>query len=210
MTPLDVLQAPRPAPVGVNGLDASARAAAEGAGQGGEREAGVRGGDQAGEKARGTGVSRQMGRTYGMLVVAALVLTSGGCKSGERAYRAVAGPEAGRHRITIAGLAVSESDFSNSALGGPKDIEIRALKDGAEIFKTKLAGYRGPKAVGTTFEIDYDPQSRYEFKIDEVEVVSTGHHWSWSSTEPGNWIFGRARKNFGSGSSIEFRDEKVQ
>jgi hypothetical protein len=133
-----------------------------------------------------------------------------GCQTAKDTYRGVVGPEAGRHRVTVTNLALSESDFTKSALGGPMDIEIRALKDGAEMFKTKVEGFRGPKALGTAFEIDYDSHSRYEFKIDEVEVISTGHHWSWSSTEPGNWIFGGDRKNFGLGSSIEFRDEKVQ
>ena len=145
-------------------------------------------------------------------VVAAVGITLGayGCNSTGNAVRAIAGPEAGRHRITIASLALSESDFTKSALGGPKDFEIRALKDGAEVYKTKVAGFRGPKSMGTTFEVDYDPQARYEFKIDEISVISAGAHWSWSSTQPGNWIFGKDRKNFGSGSSIEFRDEKVQ
>ena len=155
-------------------------------------------------------MNQSMRRLHCLNLGLGLAVAITGCQSGGQAYRAVAGPEVGRHRVTIVNLALSESDFSKSALGGPKDFEIRALKDGAEIFKAKVPGFRGPKALGTSFEMDYDPNARYEFKIDEVVVVSDGRRWSWSSTAPGNWIFDRGRKNFGSGSSIEFRDEKVQ
>lgn len=144
-----------------------------------------------------------------LCAVVGLASAVSGCNSTGRAIRAVAGPELGRHRVTVASLALSESDFTNSALGGPKDVEIRALKDGTEVFKTKVAGFRGPKAIASTFELDYEPQARYEFKIDEVTVVSAGRQWAWSSNASGNWIFDQGRKNFGSGSSIEFRDEKV-
>jgi hypothetical protein len=104
---------------------------------------------------------------------------------------------------------MSESDFTNAALGGPKDIEIRALREGVEVFKTQTHGFRGPKTLGTTFEVDYDSNARYEFKIDEVTLISPGSHWLWSSSRPGNWIFD-GRRTFGSGSSIRFVDQKVQ
>ena len=67
----------------------------------------------------------------------------------------------------------------------------------------------GHQDPGVSFEIDYDPRSRYEFKIDEVADVTSGREWNWASAKPGEWIFDEKRKNFGAGSSIEFRDEKV-
>ena len=144
--------------------------------------------------------------------ISALILCAGllaGCRTAKEAYHEIAGPESGRHRITVTQLALSETDFTDSALGNPKPIRIRALKDGAEVFSTRVEGYRGPKDPGVSFEIDYDPRSRYEFKIDEVSVVTSGREWNWASAKPGEWIFDAKRKNFGAGSSIEFRDEKV-
>jgi hypothetical protein len=105
---------------------------------------------------------------------------------------------------------MSESDFTNSALGTPKPVQIRVLKDGAEVLSQRVEGYRGPKDPGVAFEIDYNAQSRYEFKIEEITVITEGKKWQWASTAPGEWIFDDERKNFGSGSSIEFRDEKIQ
>jgi hypothetical protein len=118
------------------------------------------------------------------------------------------GPERGRHRITISEIALSDSDFTKSALGNPRAIELHAYKDGADVLVGKLPGFRGPKQPGLTFEIDYEPKSRYEFKILETQMLTEPQSWQWSSTEPGNWIF-EGRRTFGSGSSIEFRDEKV-
>jgi hypothetical protein len=87
--------------------------------------------------------------------ISLLLASAVGCQTAKDTYRGVVGPEAGRHRVTVTNLALSESDFTKSALGSPKDIEIRALKDGAEIFKTKVEGFRGPKALGTpTMTVD--------------------------------------------------------
>jgi len=133
-----------------------------------------------------------------------------GCQTAKEAYREAAGPEVGRHRVTITNLAMSETDFTNSAVGTPKPVLIRVLKDGSEVYAERVEGYRGQKDPGVAFEIDYSPQSRYEFKIDEIVVMTAGKTWNWSSSSPGQWIFDDARKDFGAGSSIQFRDEKVR
>jgi hypothetical protein len=132
------------------------------------------------------------------------------CRSARETYREVVGPEPGRHRVTVTHLALSESDFTNSALSTPKPVQIRVLKDGAEVLTQRVEGYRGPKDPGVAFEIDYDAQARYEFQIEEIVVMTEGKTWKWSSSKPGEWIFDDQRKNFGAGSSIEFRDEKIK
>lgn len=146
----------------------------------------------------------------GVLLAASLAAVALSCGKAEKVYREIAGPEPGRYRVTITTLAMSESDFTNSALGTPKPVKLSVLKDGGEVFSRKVEGYRGPKDPGISFEVDYDSSSRYELKIEEVALVTTGKTWNWQSAEPGNWIFDEGRKNFGSGSSIEFRDEKVR
>src|SRR5206468_3024384 len=82
------------------------------------------------------------------------------CTSGCNSLPGIGGPGRGRHRITITELALSESDFTNSALGSPKPLLLRAYKDGAAVEIGRVDGFRGPRQVGLSFELDYDPNSR--------------------------------------------------
>lgn len=119
------------------------------------------------------------------------------------------GPELGRHKITITRLALSDSDFTLTAFGNPREIELYAARDGARIKVGAIPGFRGPKDVKISFEMDYDPASRYEFTIEETKVLGQAKTWNFSQNQPGGWIFSRGGP-FGSGSSIVFVDEKVR
>lgn len=119
------------------------------------------------------------------------------------------GPIPGRHKITVTKLALSGNDFSLTAFGNPREIELYAAKDGERKQVGKISGFRGPKDLNLTFELDYDPNSRYEFMIEETVLMGQGKKWNLSGSQPGNWPFAKGGP-FGTGSSIVFVDEKVR
>lgn len=119
------------------------------------------------------------------------------------------GPEPGRHKITITRLALSDSDFTLTAFGNPRDIDLFVAKDGARKKIGTIDGYRGPKDQTISFEIDYDPVSRYEFVLEETAMMGQAKKWSIFSEKPGGWPFSQS-SSFGAGSSITFVDTKVR
>lgn len=142
------------------------------------------------------------------LAVAGLFCLFSGCTSPTPIAQKM-GPEPGRHMITITRLALSESDFSLTAFGNPREIDLYAARDGARTKVGTIRGFRGPKDVNISFEMDYDPASRYEFTIEETAIMGQAKRWNFSNNQPGVWIFSRGGP-FGSGSSIAFLDEKVR